>query len=314
MTEPEYGRPGSSAAGYHTSSIPPSPRPSVVSRASRSSLRRERDRQDVVAHGQPASAAYSYSHSRPGSPHPPHRASLDEPINSSSPPPPQHGQPTFAPLFALLTSTTPPSHRQTTHHPTLHYIFADDDPELLTAALARHHHGGAEIEGGSNLERRNTPRECAIILDLVPTADGAGLEVAWASSLSPDWAVVSARVSRMEGVDGAQPTSHSDSFAALMLTIEGVSVESSSAGPPTTAKISTPEAELQSSGGSGARPPQTQPAMEEYANLLSDFERRMAVLRRVVEAGGERQRIQLGEGEGYEEGGQVHGPVVEEDD
>ncbi|KAK0724729.1 hypothetical protein B0H67DRAFT_598219 [Lasiosphaeris hirsuta] len=307
MTEPDHGRPGSSAAGYHTSSIPPSPRPSVVSRASRSSLRREKDRHDVVAHGPLASAAHSHSHSRPESPHV-HQASLDEPIRSPSPPP-QPGQPVFAPLFALLTSSTPPSHRQTTHHPTLHYIFADDNPELLTAALARHHHSGAETEGGSNSERRNMPRERAVILDLVRTANGAGLEVAWASSLSPDWAVVSARVSRMEGVDGAQPTSRGDSPAALMLTIEGVSVESSSAGSLTSAKAPTPEAELQSSGASGARQPQPLPAMEEYANLLSDFERRMAVLRQVVEAGGERQRVQLGGGEGYEEGGHGHGPV-----
>ncbi|KAK0750377.1 hypothetical protein B0T18DRAFT_125697 [Schizothecium vesticola] len=228
MADPGFARPGSSAAASHNERdpIPSSPRPSVASRASRSSLRR--DRPDTS--GGPL---------RPPSP-------TADPHPESAPP--------FTPLFTLITSNTHASPR----HPLTSYIFADDDPELLTAALAQHY-----------------PDERAILIDLAPAPSGPGYDVVRASSLAPDWAVVSASV-----VGGRK-------HGAMMLQIEGVSVDAEGG------KVSTPPAEgggggeqLQSSGGSGGRAVQRQGVVEEYAALLGDFEKRMGVLRRVVDAGG----------------------------
>ncbi|AEO67794.1 uncharacterized protein THITE_2116872 [Thermothielavioides terrestris NRRL 8126] len=116
-----------------------------------------------------------------------------------------------------------------------------------------------------------------------PTADGAGYQVTWASSLTPDWAVTSTQLSRVEGGGGG---SASGPNGNLVLKIEGVSIEPA-AGP--LGKAATPEAELHSPGGSGGRQPPP-PAAEEYADLIQDFERRMSTLRKAVEAGAARQR------------------------
>ncbi|KAK4153367.1 hypothetical protein C8A00DRAFT_43726 [Chaetomidium leptoderma] len=191
--------------------------------------------------------------------------------------------PTFSPVFTLLSSTSHSSNRQTTHHPTVHYIFADDDPEILTAALA-HHQGVAYDDSGDEGGQSDSP-DRGVLLDMEPTADGSGLEVAWASSLTPDWAATSAHLSRMEGGNGAAAA---ELGANLVLKIEGVSIEPSS-GP--LGKAPTPETEMQSSGGSAGLP------QEEYADLLHDFEKRMSTLRKVVEAGAARQRA-LGDGGG----------------
>lgn len=59
--------------------------------------------------------------------------------------------------------------------------------------------GGDDEEAeGDHGHQRQQPRERAVVLDLVPSATSAsGWEVAWAASLSPDWAVVGATVERM---------------------------------------------------------------------------------------------------------------------
>ncbi|KAK3305458.1 uncharacterized protein B0T15DRAFT_532296 [Chaetomium strumarium] len=283
MADPDVDRPGS--RGYHTSPIPPSPRPSVASRASRSSLRREQERQEGPVHPRPASISYSRPHTPQavaapidGNPRPP-----------ASHPPFQSTQSLSSPFFTLINSTSHSSNRQTVHYPTVQYVFADDDPEILTAALAAHHRG--DYEGNGEEGERNGPIERAILLDLEPTADGSRFEVAWASSLSPDWAVTSARVSRMEG--GGGPVAGIDD--SLMLKIEGVGVEPAS-GP--LGKTPTPEADLHASMASASRQ-QPPAAAEEYGDLLQDFEKRMATLRKVVETGAARQRA-LAEGSALE--------------
>ncbi|GAB1317326.1 hypothetical protein MFIFM68171_07536 [Madurella fahalii] len=313
MTEPDTDRPGSSAAGHYASPIPPSPRPSVASRASRSSLRREQERQEAQAQPRPASVAYSQPQAAQpitATPfeEPPRPSSSASPLQPPQQPPPP---PPFSPLFALLTSTSHASNRQTIHHPTVHYIFADDDPEILTAALAHHHRGAYEDPSGEDDDRSGGPRDRAVILDMEPGPDGSSLEVAWASSLSPDWAVTSARVSRMEaGGDGGVVTGPN---GGLVLKIEGVSLEPSSNAP--MGKAGTPETELQSSGGSTGRQQQQPPApaAEEYADLLQDFEKRMAILRKVVEAGAARQRAS-GDGRDQVSEGLSFRPGMEGDD
>ncbi|KAK4180995.1 hypothetical protein QBC36DRAFT_319131 [Triangularia setosa] len=277
MTDPGCDRPSSAAAGYHASSIPLSPRPSVVGRASRSSLRRDRDSQDPGTYPRPASAALSHGT--------PHDEQQHRPPSSSSPPQPQSTpQPTFSPPFALLTSTSHASGRQTIHHPAVRYIFADDDPEILTAELTQYRH--TRQDGG---EDDTGPSHRAIIIDMDQGEDDHGFEVAWASSLSPDWAVTSASMGKMDGSGGG-----------LVLKVEGISLEPPTAfGTPSTAgKTQAPEAaDMHSSGGSGERQQrrphskQNQPSSDEYVTLLQDFEKRMTVLRKVAEVGAERQRV-----------------------
>lgn len=280
MADSDTDRPGS--RGYHGSPVPRSPRISVATRDSRSSLRREQERQDDPVHPpRPVSVAYS----RPDTPHSvaavPVEQELAPPV--SPPPHPQLTHPTFSPVFTLLSSTSHSSNRQTTHHPTVHYIFADDDPEILTAALA-HHQGVTYDDSGDEGGQPDTP-DRGVLLDMEPTADGSGLEVAWASSLTPDWAATSAHLSRMQGGNGGAAA---ELGANLVLKIEGMSIEPSSG---SLGKAPTPETEMQSSGGSAGL------QQEEYPDLLYDFEKRMSTLRKVVEAGAARQRA-LGDGGG----------------
>src|SRR5262249_43559277 len=105
MADSENDRPGS--RGYHASPAPPSPRPSVASRPSRSSLRRD---QELPAQPRPASGVYS----RPHTPQYPAAGPIEEPPALSSPPLVQPTPPPpFSPLFTLLASTSHPSNRQT---------------------------------------------------------------------------------------------------------------------------------------------------------------------------------------------------------
>ena len=221
----------------------------------------------------------------------------------------QHQQgplpPQFQPLFTLVTDST----TRATHHPRVHYVFSDDDPDILTEALAQRHssltsaeHEPSPMHGSSGSGAPPDPaQERAIVLDLVPKEDGsAGYEVAWASSLSADWAVTSAQVSRMEDDTPAAPGAQDDGAgsANLMLRIEGVGIEggsgASSASRQRGGKGASPLAtgdggELQLSTASGTR--SRQAAVEEdYGLLIDEFEKRMGVLRKVVSAGEDRQR------------------------
>lgn len=327
MTEPEsFNRPGSAAAArYFTSS----PRPSVASRTSRSSLRREHDPQADQL--QPQSRRLSSAQSHTPSPQPPpsveeHALSEIDQQQQQQQQTHQEGeeggaqddgaQPSFSPFFTLLSSSTHSSQRLTIHHPTVHFVFADDDPDILTAALAYHHRGGSEQDATSSPDSNEKlynkePRDRAVILDMVPSSSGNGLQVAWASSLSPDWAVVAAQVMPMEDQanSGGANTAAGGVFAAsspslhtgpLMLKIEGVAIEPSatSSSSLSSSRLAsggrlsfTPEGDLQSSmTGKGKQAATATPSPEEYPTLLQDFERRIGVLKRIAEASSVRQR------------------------
>ncbi len=209
---------------------------------------------------------------------------------------PQRPRP-FQPLFTLVSDNTATRATPQTHHPTVHYVFSDDDPDELVQALAAHREAlpsAPTSHGGS----RGGVAERAILLDLVARADGEpGYEVAWASSLSGDWAVTGASVARIDGAeaDAAHAGSDGGGTGALMLRIEGLSIENSAT--PGGGKTPSPnDGELHSSDGSGANRDPT----DEYAALVDEFEKRMGVLKKVVGVSEERQR-KIAEAEALEE-------------
>ncbi|EJT74231.1 hypothetical protein GGTG_08075 [Gaeumannomyces tritici R3-111a-1] len=208
--------------------------------------------------------------------------------------------PRFTPVFALVDDGT----TRTTHHPRVHYIFADDNPDVLTEALteaAAHHPPLDSASFALPLPvdpRTGRPPDRAILLDLVPSANGAapGFSIAAANSLSADFAVTSASLSRNmddsgPGNDGAGEDDATDGH--LVLRIEGVSAEGPPRFPATALKRTSPSASgggLAYSGASsgsgrsrGGGAPITG-GSEEFVALAEDFDRRMDVMRRVVEA------------------------------
>lgn len=271
-------------------------------------------------------------------------------------PGPQPQQPpVFQPLFTLVNDGT----TRATHHPRVHYIFSDDDPDILTEALARHGSqqqqqvaltsfpsGSGTVPDARERHRPSstgsTPdpplNERVIVLDLVPktstrpsafehsatatatTAGGCGYEVAWASSLSSDWAVVSAKLSPMADDINASATAVANSTdpsddnpqQQLILRIEGLGVDavpSSSAPSQTTPGIHATRSSTATATGVGAGSSGRGPSVEErdlrmsgssatgqekgredYAALLEEFDKRMGLLRKVVDAGMDRQR------------------------
>lgn len=227
---------------------------------------------------------------------------LASPESQQQPPSPpaaaqqlQQTPPSFQPLFTLVTDST----SRATHHPRVHYIFSDDDPDVLTSALAQHHATAFEHDTSSPEASGGASRpERAIVLDLVPTetdpetnASGVGYDVAWASSLSADWAVTSARVSRIEEGEG---DTEDDGAGRLMLRIEGVGISSTAPAGKSPSPLPAGEGgELQGSGGSGAGSGRQQASgveQEDYGALIEEFEKRMGVLKKVVDAGDERRR------------------------
>lgn len=315
---PDPDRPES--RGYRASPASPSPRPSVASRASGSSLRRDQERQDATApHIRPTSVTYPQ-------PETPQKLAA-QPVDGPPVRPPQqaqeqkhhqHQQQPFTPVFALLDSASHSSKRQTVHYPTVHYIFADDDPGVLSAALARHHNGSNSSSGGSGGSgsgdsvggyddtgvqggSSSRPADRGVILDMEPSPDGLGYEVTWASSLTPDWAVTSAQVNQIEGDAGSGGRGGvgvTGLGGNLVLRVEGVSLEPESS-TSLPVKASTSEVDLQVSGVSLRREPQQHrdgATPGEYTSLLHEFEKGMSTLRKVIGAGTARQRA-LGDGD-----------------
>lgn len=254
---------------------------------------------------------------------------------------PQPPQPFFQPLFTLVTDTT----SRATHHPRIHYIFSDDDPDILTEELAQYSQQHAKYSpakgpspSGSTSNKPTPqrhpdsaptpgPNDRAIVLDLVPkqtinveggdnpasiTPAPAEYEVAWASSLSADWAVISAKISPLADETAARSASDDDGGAQtqqrLMLRIEGVDIDgclpssSTSRARYSSAAARRPSLDerdirmssgstggdknAQGGGGVGAQ----QATQEDYDAIVDEFDKRMGMLRKVIDAGLERQR------------------------
>jgi hypothetical protein len=112
----------------------------------------------------------------------------------------QDENPSFEPFFTLIENPAISEH----YHPTVHYIFADDeDADILTEAACRAlsqddaQHSASQ---GSQDTKLPAPidgvREHYIIVDVQPTDAGTTFEVTDAHSLSSDWQVTDASISR----------------------------------------------------------------------------------------------------------------------
>lgn len=297
------------------------------------------------------------SHLQPTDPSPPPAQSLEQighDHDEEEPPPPP---PPFHPLFTLVSDST----TRQTHHPRVHYIFADDDPEVLTKALAEFtDHRSVSKENirrssssrgsGASQSHPPPPHERAIVLDLVPvsprdssnptgTDSGAAkpppppYEVACASSLSPDWAVVTAKLSPMSssGTDAAPGTQTSESDDGtqpqpqrLLLRIEGVDAGGGGSAALTTATATTRTRARKSSAAAAAKKQPSQESLSgsgsgsgaagqrDYSAIVEEFDRRMGILRKVVDAGMER-RAKMAEAEALGGDGEVSATVEVED-
>ncbi|XXH03029.1 hypothetical protein Hte_009419 [Hypoxylon texense] len=198
-----------------------------------------------------------------------------------------HDPPPFAPIFTLVNNTS----TRTTHHPHVRYIFSDDDPDILTQALA-----DLEPELDGYAADPTIPSNRAMILDLTPNPS-EGYSVAWASSLSPSWAVLDAQLSQIsppssdgESNNGNEGGDSSNRADRLMLRIEGVDSNAIGSEGETSGAASRQGSGSGSGGGSGQHDP------EDYTNLVERFERRMVTLRKIVEAGEERRRMTAADG------------------
>ncbi|KAI0107337.1 hypothetical protein F4776DRAFT_668298 [Hypoxylon sp. NC0597] len=200
-----------------------------------------------------------------------------------------HDPPPFAPIFTLVNNTS----TRTTHHPHVRYIFSDDDPDILTQALAELDPSIDESTSDPALRRHR-----AMILDLAPDPRG-GYNVAWASSLSPSWAVLDAHLSHISppSSDGESNNGNEggDTGRAdrLMLRIDGIESSALGSEGESSGEPSRQGSGVASGSGSGQHDRDRGEA-EDYTNIVDKFERRMATLRKLVDAGEERRRMIAG--------------------
>ena len=196
----------------------------------------------------------------------------------------------FNPFFTLIEDTTTSEH----FHPTVHYIFSDDDTEVLTEVSlealslpASSHSNDLASSGadastqphptpqrpgnrGSQLSQRDSQhqrasvnnnnsntRERYLIVDIGPTGD----TVTSVRSFSSSWQPLGATISKAPTWE-AEEVPKTDQAAGLMLRIEGVQ------------SINTP-------GWPGDG--QENVSKDVVPELVELFEKRMAILRKVVE-------------------------------
>ncbi|KAI1407559.1 hypothetical protein F5Y13DRAFT_124837 [Hypoxylon sp. FL1857] len=197
-----------------------------------------------------------------------------------------HDPPPFAPIFTLVNNTS----TRTTHHPHVRYIFSDDDPDILTQALAE-----LDLSIDASTSDPALRRNRAMILDLAPDPTG-GYRVAWASSLSPSWAVLDAQLSHISppSSDGESNNGNEGGDTGrvdrLMLRIDGIESSALGSEGESSGEPSRQGSGIASGVGSGQHD-RDRGEVEDYTNIVDKFERRMTTLRKLVEAGEERRRM-----------------------
>ncbi|KAH7374901.1 hypothetical protein B0T11DRAFT_269342 [Plectosphaerella cucumerina] len=177
---------------------------------------------------------------------------------------------------------------QQTHHPNVQYIFSDDDPAVLSAALADAHTRNTASTASA---RANPTREHGILVDVEPITDPktgkhtGGWKVASASSLSGDFAVTDAKISRMDDSSSAAAVGGSkspkagtdtDTGGTIMLKIDGVEMTDDD----DTAADSLPSSQSADKSVSGER--------ENYLAIMGQFDRHMSIMKRIMEVHGDK--------------------------
>lgn len=163
--------------------------------------------------------------------------------------------PAFEPVFPLLTHNS----TNTTIHPHVQYIFSDDDTTALDTASS------------------DDPTHRSIIVDLEPNEKNDGWQVAWASSLSSDFAVTSATLAKPQ--QNAGDVDADGTNGTLMLRLEGATRE------PIESRFDPDSSQPSSGSASGAI------GRDEVETLADDFRRRMGAMRTVVDAGQHRRAV-----------------------
>ncbi|KAI1823215.1 hypothetical protein F4861DRAFT_511233 [Xylaria intraflava] len=219
------------------------------------------------------------------------RLSTTDHVSDTQPP---RTTPPFAPIFTLVDNAS----ARTINHPHVRYIFSDDDPDILTRALADCEHPYAH-ESGSEPALASR----AMILDLARDNDG-GYSVAWASSLSPSWAVLNAQLSQISppssdaghssgGGPGESSLNSNNNNARpdrLMLRIEGIETSPPTSSSELRRSDETSRQQRPVSAGGQRERDRAAPEGDEYVAVLDEFEKRMATLRKVVSTSEDRRK------------------------
>lgn len=210
---------------------------------------------------------------------------------------PQKATPSpFPSLFTVVTDSN-----GNIHHPRVHFLFEDDDADLLPKYVRHYDQPLQQSTSASSASKSMAPPNRRImILDLVPKpatvrtntssdhvpADD-GYQVACASSLSSDWAVVNTTLAPMTaGAHDAPPTAPLSSDQRQMLRIEGVDL-SHPPHPPHPPEL--PRLSSHASSSSASSVSTDQKSREDCNALVANFDERMAVLRKVVDFGADTQ-------------------------
>jgi len=219
----------------------------------------------------------------------------------------------FSPFFTLIDDAT----NSSTHHPVhVQYIFSDDEQDPLTSACLASIPGPSS-QSSSGLTARSVsssitssreqpsrsqrlssrgdqePEHRTILLDL----DETGTSVMSAHSLSSSWQILSTSLTAAPTWE-TSPTGDKDAVPArLMLRIEGIQGND---GRKESDKAVGRSKEHDRDVGP-----------EDFQALVDDFEKRMNILRTVVEAGDKRFGVEIAE-EGGEDEGDGHMDGIEE--
>ncbi|OAA62405.1 hypothetical protein SPI_03945 [Niveomyces insectorum RCEF 264] len=222
----------------------------------------------------------------------------------------QQSFPRINPFYTVISDTTSSSTSPRAYYPRVRYVFSDDDPDLLSGALAARDAsvserfnlvgGGAvatAVRGAPHPGERDGPAHLlgpdrSILLDLAPKHDGRGYEVASARSLSTDWAVTAAYLNHLDA--SSSDTVSDGEGRPLILNIEGVGMSTGAASPvgaqvartrgetaTATATATSPTSKSGSSSDFDVR--NTRPPTENYQDLIHIFEKRLSLLRKVVQ-------------------------------
>jgi hypothetical protein len=232
-------------------------------------------------------------------------------------------RPPFSPFFTLINDASKEGAGETIHPRKIHYIFSDDDTsELLTSSLIHSLHptnspsasqsqfvsasrelssSKTSSSSSAGIKSRKPAKEKAkaemkereervVIVDI----DEEGTGVKSVSSLSSTWQVLSASISNAPTFDSTSssddPASQNMQERGLMLRIEGVGVQSLVSGDVV-------EERKEGSALLGE---------EEMSLLLDGFDRKMGVLRKILESRTSREEL-VGGGDGLEEREEIGG-------